>query len=97
MVVDSELVRRVEQKLESLPIKGFETVLHVLVVIAALKERNAQKLSGKKHLSLVHTNSVQEIAKRVGVENLFIPRDEKKIVALAPITVRSDRKGGRKL
>ena len=40
MVVNSELVRRVDRMLENLPVRGFQTVLHVMVVIAALKERD---------------------------------------------------------
>ena len=41
MVVNTELVRRVDRILEKLPVRGFATVLHVMVVIAALKEREA--------------------------------------------------------
>ena len=96
MVVDSELVRQVERKLESLPIKGFETALHVLVVIATLKDRHF----GAKHLAGVERDSTARAVQINELKNLFIPRDEHRIAALAPITMRSDRgvsKGGKKM
>ncbi len=92
MVVDSDLVRRVERMLENLPIKGFETALHVLVVIAALKERNTGT-----HLTGEARSTDWKSVPRVGLKNLFIPTDEHRIAALAPITVRSERKGGKKM
>lgn len=88
MVVDSKLVRRVERMLENLPVKGFETAMHVLVVIAALKDRNVGA-----HLTSVDRSS----DRRAGIKNFFIPTDEQQIAALAPIALHGERKGGKKM
>lgn len=96
MVVDSELVRRVERGIENLPVRGFETALHVLVVIAALKDRHL----GALHLAGVDRDSTADAVQRNEIPNFFIPRDEHRIAALAPITLSSDcsqRKSGKKM
>lgn len=62
MTINSELVRHVECKLEGLPDRGFKTVLHVMAVIAVLKESSPEVCCQRNALSgTAHGASVENV------------------------------------